>query len=318
MGTQTGVRDLHIDKILSKMAIGFFQGAGIANDIAPIVGVDKQSDLYDIFSRSDALRVEDTRRSPDTEARKIARSVSSGSFYAENYALKYPVTIEDKANMDASRLQHLYGGRAQFLTEKLNLDWEARLAGQVTSTSNVGSSAGVSSEWDGGGADVIGDVNVAIDNVHDLTAQRPNTLLFGLDAWRSLRRSDDIRNLIFGSNNGGGYPNTAQIANIFEVDKILVGGAYQNTANEAQAESLAKVWLDHCIAYYAPASPSRETPSFMYSFRWERPGIPNMQVERHPFDTRRKSEELEVGYYQDEVITGAEYSFMLIAVNSST
>jgi hypothetical protein len=43
-----------------------------------------------------------------------------------------------------------------------------------------------------------------------------------------------------------------------------------------------------------------------------------MQVERHPYDSRKKSEEIEVGYYQDEVITASTYAFLLDAVNSST
>jgi hypothetical protein len=43
-----------------------------------------------------------------------------------------------------------------------------------------------------------------------------------------------------------------------------------------------------------------------------------MQAERHPFDPKTKSEEVEVGYYQDEKITGSDYSFLLTAVNSST
>jgi hypothetical protein len=56
----------------------------------------------------------------------------------------------------------------------------------------------------------------------------------------------------------------------------------------------------------------------MYSYRWAAGGLPNMQAERHPFDPKTKSEEVEVGYYQDEKITGSDYSFLLTAVNSST
>ena len=43
-----------------------------------------------------------------------------------------------------------------------------------------------------------------------------------------------------------------------------------------------------------------------------------MMVERHPYDSRTKSEEVEVGYYQDEKITGDEYGFLIINVTSST
>ena len=318
MGQSTG-RDLHIDVLLSNVAIGYMMEDTVAGLIAPIVTVAKQSDAYAIFSRADALRVEDARRSPGTEANKVTRSLSSDTYFANNYALKYPVTIEDRENADPIQKQNIINDGAQFITDKLKLDWEARVSGQVNSTSNVGSSAAVASEWDAASSsDPLGDMNTALDNIQDLTGKRGNRIVMGIAAWRSLRRNDQILNRLFGSNNGGGYANTAQVANLLEIDQLLVAGAYRNTGNEAQAEALSPIWTDNVLAYYAPSAPSRDMPSFMYSFRWSAGGLPNMQAERHPFDSKTKSEEVEVGYYQDEKITGDEYSFLLRSVNSST
>lgn len=318
MPQSTG-RDLHIDRLLSQMAIGYMNDETIAGTIAPVIPVEKQSDLYTVFSRADAFRIEDTKRAPDTEANKITRTISSDTYYAQNYALKYPITIEDRANADPVYLQNLINNAGEYVTEKLALDWENRLAALVTNTSNVGSSAAVASEWDAAASsDPLGDLHTAMDNVEDSTGTRPNRILMGKAAWRSIRRNDQILDRLFGTNNGGGYALRSQVANLLEVEEILVGGAYKNTANEAQAESLSAIWGDDVLLYYAPATPSRDRPSFMYSFRWSQPGLPNMQVERHPYDTRRKSEEVEVGYYQDEKITGSEYGFLLTAVNSST
>lgn len=318
MPQSTG-RDLHIDALLSQMAIGYFQDNGIAGLIAPTVNVAKQGDVYTVFSRADALRTEDAKRSPGTEANKITRTISSDTYYAQNYALKYPVTLEDRANADPVYRQNLIDNAAQYVTDKLALDWEVRVAGIVNSTSNVGSSAGVASEWDAAASsDPIGDMNTALDNVQDLTGLRPNRIVMGLDAWRSLRRNDSILDRIHGSTAAQGFATRDQVAGLMEVEQILIGAAYRNTANEAQAESLSKVWGDNVTAYYAPPSASRDRPSFMYSFRWAAPGLPSMQAERHPFDTKRKVEEVEVGYYQVEKVTGAEYAFTLLAVNSST
>lgn len=311
--------NLHIDALLSQMAIGYFQDTGIAGLIAPMVNVGKESDVYSVFSRADALRTEDSRRSPDTEANKITRTISSETYFANNYALKYAVTIEDRANADPVYQQNLISNAGEYVLDKLALDWEVRLAGIVNNTSNVGSSAGVGSGWNAyASSDPLGDIETALDNVQDTTGQRPNRVVMGLDAWRSLKRNDAIRNLINGVDNGGGYPTAPQIAALLEVDQLLVGAAFRNTAEEGLNETLSKIWGDNVTAYYAPSAPSRDKPSFMYSFRWAPPGLPNMQVERHPFDTKRKSEEVEVGYYQDEKVTGAEYAFSLLAVNSST
>lgn len=319
MGQSTGP-DLHIDRLLSQMAIGYFQDVGIAGLIMPIVNVQNQTDLYTVFSRADELRYDDDKRSPDTEANKVTREISSDSYRAENYALKTAVTIEDRANADPVFRQELINDGARFVSSKLALGWERRVSGMVNSTSNVGSSAGVSSEWTAyASSDPLGDCETALDNVQDLTGKRPTSVVMGLGAWRAMKRNSTIRNIIKGTNNGGGYPSAPEIAALLEVDRILVGGTYQNTAEEGLAESLERVWNDYEVTlYHVPSAPSRREPSWGYSFRWADGGLPNMQAERHPYDTKRKSEEVEVGYYQDEKVTGSEYAFSLLAVNSST
>lgn len=311
--------DVHIDRALSEFAIGYRPEGFIADMIMPVIEVPKQSDVYWEFSRAEALTRQETNRAPGAEARKIIRSVSSGTYYAPNYALKHAVTIEDRKNADALIVAQLYDGAAEYIMDHLLLDYEVRVASQVTNTSNVGSSSAVSSAWDGAG-DVIGTINTAIDNVQDSTGVRPNKIAMGQAAWRSARRDEAVRNLILGTNNGGGYVSKAAFANLFDLeeDALLIGGAYQNTGGEGLPESLSQIWNDNVLVYYVPPSPQIMRPSFAYSMRWVQPGLPNMVAERHPFDGRTKSEEVEIGYYQDEKVTGAEYAFLIEAVNSST
>lgn len=316
----TSPRSVHIDKLLTNMAIGYRPQGMIADMIMPIVPVMKQSDHYAVFSRADRLRIEDTNRAPGTYANRIKESVSSDTYYAENYALSYPVTIEQRANADPIFMTKILNGKTRFLLDKLYLDWENRVAGLVTNTSNVGSYAAVGSAWtDLTNSNPIADINAGIDNVQDSTGYRPNKLTFGEKAWRNFRRHDTVRNIIFGNNNGGGYASRQQVADLFEVDEVLVGGAYKNTANEAQSEVLTNVWGDHVLVSYTAPNPTMDDPSFAYSFRWQGNGLPApLGVERHPYDSRAKSEEVEAGLYQDEKITGAEYGYLITNVTSST
>ena len=310
-------RDIHVDTLLSEMAIDYRPAGGVAPDIFPIVTVQKQSNVYADFDRGSKLRRQNTKRSPGVYARIIDRDVGSGTYFAKNYALADAVTIEDRANADPIYVSKLYEQRAEFVLDHLMLDWEVRVATQVTSTSNVGSSSAVSSAWDGAG-DCLADLNQAIDNVHYSNGMKPNKVTFGPEAWDSFRRNSDVRNLIFGTNNGGGYPTTAQVADLLDVEQVLVAGMFQNTGAEGQSESLSSIWGDNVLVQYSPMSPSIDRPSFAYSFRWAQPGLPNMVVERHPYDSRAKAEIVEVGYYQDAKLTGASYGFLLTAVNSST
>lgn len=312
-------KEIHIDVPLSNVAIDHRPQEMIADLLCPIVGTPNISGQIPIFNVADKRRTENDHRAPGTEARRIHRNVSSDSFLCINHALMTDVPIESLNNADPIYVQKLFNGGAEYLKDILMLNWEVRVANQVNSTSNVGSSAAVSSSWtDLSNSDPLTDMNTVIDNVQDTTGVRPNRVTFGLTAWRNFRRNNTVRNLIFGTNNGGGYVSRQQVADLLEIEHVLVGGAYQNTAAEGQSESLSKVWNNNVLVSYAPNNPSIYDPSYMYAFRWSTAGIPNMQVERHPYASRRKCYDIELGYFQDEKITGSEYAYLLLAVDSST
>lgn len=303
--------DLYLDVPLTNVVIGYRPENLIADMIFPVIDVPKQSGNIIEFSQDDALRREDTKRAPGTEAKRVTRSVSSIYFFCNNYALQDGVTIEDRANADPIYAQRLFNGKSTYIVDKLALDWEVRVALQVTSTSNVGSSAAVASVWTGTGADPLADMNTAIDNVTYSTGYRPNRVVMGLKAWNAFRRHSTVRNLLYGTNNGGGYANAVDVAKLLEVDRVDVGGAFYNTAEENITKSLSVIWGNNALAYYANPTPAQERPSFAYTHRWAAPGIPNMQVERHPYNSRTKTDDIEVGYYQDEKITGSSLAFLL-------
>lgn len=310
---------VHVDQVLSNIVQGYRPNDRIWDKVAPTVPVGKQSDFYLVHDRGDAIRRETAIRAPGTEARMVTRGIGSDTYYALNYALKMGVPIEDEANADPMYRQELLEGNATHLVNLLDLDIESRLGTRITTVANLGSGAGVASAWNTSNGNPIGNMNTALNVVEDSTGKRPNYAVMGLAAWRSLRQHVDVRNIIFGTNNGGGYPSTKQVADLFELEDIYVGGTYENTANESQADVIAPIWADHVVVFRrGNDGPGQQDVSAFRSFRWRAPGIADMQVERHPFDTRRKSQEIEVGYYQDEKITGRTYAYVIRAVNSST
>lgn len=317
MGYATG-RDLHIDQNLTQIALNYRPQGMIADMIAPIVPVAKETDIFPVYSRKEILALESTLRARGTEARKVTRSVGSLAYTVKNYALGHDVFLEDRANVDAAYEAELYSGAVQFVQSKLMLDWEKRLLDKVNSASNVSTGFTVASAWTVSAGDPISNIFSAIDQYQATTGMTPNSILIGYKAWNLMRRNVNVRNFLSGTNNGGGLVTRQQVQNLFEVERFLVSDAFFNTANEAQAEALSSPMASNLLLYYAPLNPSREVPSFMYSFRWSAPGLPNMTVERHPFDSKKKVETVEVGYYQDEQITGSDYGALIRAVDVST
>ena len=313
-------RAVHIDHHLSNVAINYRPAGFIADRILPIVQVPKQSDTYVIFEQSDLFRRENTRRSRGGEANKIHSRVSSSGYYCNNFALKADVTLEDRSNADPIFVQQFEEGRVNRVQDALFLDWEIRVASRVTNPANVGSSTAIGSAWsDTVNSDPLGDIWTAIDNVELATGYRPNRVLFSGTAWRHFRRNQAVIDKATNPHvpGGGLYPSARQVEDVLEA-QVLVGNAWYNAAEEALPLNLTQIWRDHVVVYFAPDRPSIETPSFGYYFRWAAPGLPNMQVERHPYDSRRHCYEVEIGYFQDEVMTAKPLGFLLSNVTSST
>ena len=313
-------RGIHIDRHLSNMAINYRPGNFIADMIYPVVIVDKQSNVYPVWAQEDLFRIYKTDRAPGHEANKIEAQVSSGSYYADNYALKADVPLETRANADPVFTSALEAGRVQRVMDGIALDWEDRVATQATNTANVGTSANVGSSWtDYTNSNPWDDINTQIDNVENGTGYRPNNIVFCGDSFRHASRNDKVIDKIreTGVAGGGNNATRADLAALFQVDNVHVGASFKNTGEEGAGLTLERIWGNHVLLYYAPPSPSIELPSFAYSLRWVSPGLPNMQVERHPYNSVRHCDELEVGYYQDEVITAAALGALVANTTSS-
>jgi len=316
-------RELHIDTHLTNLAINYRPQNYIADQIAPIVPVNKESNSYPIFSRFEAFAIEDATRSRGSEAKKLTRSVSSANYLVRNYAYGFDVTIEDLANMDDGFRGELDLGAAKYLVGKLGLDMERRVLNLANVAGSVSTTWLCGSSWATPGTnagDPFSQVMQMIEQVQGTVGQRPNSILCGWRAWNFMRRNYNMRNLINGVNNRGGTVARDSVAAIFEVDRFIVSDALFHTANENATSSgqLTNPIHDKLFAYFAPTAPSREDPSWMYSFRWTPDGYPApFTVERHLYDTRKKVETIEAGYFQDERVTGFDYAGCINGVGSA-
>ena len=126
MGSATG-RDLHVDQLLSQIAINYRPTGMIGDMIFPTVPVQKESDSYVIFNRGEIFAIEKTNRSRGSEANRVTRSVSSAQYIAKNYALAFDTPIEDAANADPAFAFVSEQGAVTYLRDKLALDADRRI-----------------------------------------------------------------------------------------------------------------------------------------------------------------------------------------------
>lgn len=321
-------RDLHIDQPLSQILVNYRPPAMIADLIAPVVTVGKQSDLFFQFNQADLWRIPDTSRSPMRAAKRVDLNVSSQTYYCKNYALATGISIEDAVNADA--MLDLRVNKGKFLVDLLMLDYENRVASTVINTSNVGSmcvptsvAGGSQGPWnDRINADPVLDIDNAIERMRTFSGYKPNKAVFGWKAWADFRRNAKVRALLFpsagGVTPGAGLVRPEQLADVFGLDQVLIGGAMQNTAAEGLSQSLSDMWGPHVLLYYAPERPSKEVPSFMYSFRWQAAGLPSAMVaEDLGYNRELKGNLIEVDLYQDEKVVASNLATVIASATAS-
>ena len=301
-------RTVHIDAPLSNLVVGFEPQGLIVNDLYPVINVAKQSDLYYEYTKGDFFRIpETTARAPKTKGRTVEFSVSSKAYYASNYALVEEMSYEVMANADTPL--KLKEKAARNLTNLLMLDYEVRVADQLTTGSNLGSFSTPGSLWSSsaaGTSDPFGDMQTAKSAIRSTTGLEANTIILGRQVYDALIRHADIIDRIKYVQKG--VVTADVLASLFDVDRVLVGNSIKNTGSEGLADSFSDVWGKNCVLAHLTrgADADGRNPSLGYSFRWTNPlfGTP-MAVESWDDPDHGNFQ-----YYQDEKIVAPELGYL--------
>ena len=134
----------------------------------------------------------------------------------------------------------------------IKLDRELRVANLVFNTAtypggNQATLAGTS-QWSD---QVNSDPVAAIGDALDIPVIRPNKMAIGRNAWTKLRRHPKIVQACNASFQGAGIAARQQVADLFEIQEILVGDSFVNNARRGQAASLNRTWGKNCLLFYS-------------------------------------------------------------------
>ena len=102
-------RAIHVDQHLTQIAMNYRPQGLIADQIAPVITVGKQSDMIKTYNQGDLWRIEDSLRSPGTAANKTGFQVGSDNYSARNFAIGFDLTVEDRANAEPVFIRDLEG-----------------------------------------------------------------------------------------------------------------------------------------------------------------------------------------------------------------
>jgi hypothetical protein len=269
--------EMHIDQALTNISCKYVNSGFIADQIFPTVKVAKESDLYWVYDMCH-YRIDQDLRANRSEANEVSYAISTSSYSLEERALVDYVSDRDRANADPALQPEI--DATENLTQKILLGKEVRCYQLMTTTSFANSMALVTAtSWamNSTTSDPIGNIGSATAVIVGNTGLLPNTVAMGYRAFSALKNHVNILERIkYTSMN---VLTTGLLASLFDVERVLVGSAVRDTAQEGLAQALSPVWTPdgtqtNVFVGYVEKSPSLRRPSAGYHLQISYQGGP--------------------------------------------
>lgn len=262
------VKDVHQDEVLSNLSVQYRNHDYIAPLAIPKVLVRKASDKYYEFNQGDWFRNEADVRAPNTTGPVGGYRLSTSNYTTIQYAMATYVADEERDNADEGL--DLDRQAVEYCTDKVLMKFEKQAAGILFSASSYASGHSVTlsgtSQWNNAASDPIGDIRTAKAVISGKIGRQPNTLLLGEEVYTELQDHGAVLDRIKYTQKGIVTPDL--LAGLFDVERVLVGRAVENTAGEGTTPSYARIWGKHAALIYVPSQPGLRTLSFAYWFVW--------------------------------------------------
>lgn len=162
------------------------------------------------------------------------------------------------------------GTAVSYLTNLVKLGREIRVAGLVFGAAsyvaaNKATLSGTSQWSDTAASDPV----AAIGDALDTPIYRPNVAVFGQATWTKLRRHPKIVQAVKGTAQGAGMVSRQEFADLFELNEVLVGAGFVNTAKKGQTAATSRVWGKHAAFIYRDRSAGPQAGvTFGFTAQW--------------------------------------------------
>ena len=303
-------KHIHLDAVLTNISTAVVNTELVAPMVWPIVPVAKDSDVYYEYDRSN-LRADDDEWAPKTKANEINWKTTRTAYKVERRALSELVEDDEVQNQDTPL--NVMSDTTAIIAEKMMIRREKRLAAELQDLTNylAGSqpALAVADRWDNfssSTSDPADDVSTARSTIYSQTGRVPNIMVIPREVYEKLREHPLVVDRIKYTQTG--VVTAELLAGLFDIERVVIAGAIENTANEEQADSLSFIWGKRVYFGWVTASASLRQPSWGYHIQSQA-----MLTERWR-DEERKGEMIRTSYKDTPklVTKGAGYTILTV------
>lgn len=265
---------------LTAIALAYKNERMVADDVLPRVPVVSSTFKWSQYTKADAFTVPDTRVGRKGDVNEIDWAATELTSATSDYGLEEAIPQSDIMNAQAApRTQGVMpvdptARATELLTDLVGLDREIRVATLVQAAGSYAAAnkttlSGTSQWSDYVNSDPVTAILTAMDGM----LIRPNKAVMGRAVYTKLRMHPKVVAAVFsqgGNAAQGGLVSQQAIADLLELEELIVGEGWYNTAKKGQTASIARVWGKHFSLYYqAPVLASVEgTMTFGFTAEW--------------------------------------------------
>lgn len=277
-GMNPGNSQVHVNQVLTNISVAYIQSASdfVADKIFPIVPVDKQSDRYIVYNKNDWFRDEAELRAPGTESAGGGYNIdNTPTYYAAKWGYHKDIPWDLRDNADAGI--NLDRDATEFVTQRMLIRRERDFSDKYFKAGIWANDyQGVASaptatqfiKWsDYSASNPLNDISKKRLDIKRTTGYRPNVLLIGEEVLEALKQHPMIIDRYKYTNSSA--ITVDMIAKLFEIDKIVVGGAVYAVNDEGGTEEYKFIHGKNALLVYAAPRPSLMQPSGGYIFAWK-------------------------------------------------
>lgn len=247
-----------VDDKLTSIALAYRNESLIAEQVLPITPVPSDTfrwlnyDLYDEFT------VPETRVGRTSAPNVVETGATESSAKTDDYGLDDLVPQRDLDRQ--SEVFRPLERATEYITQLMALDYEKAVSDLVFDAAqypaaNTEILSGTSQWSDFTNSDPLSKMLDVMDGL----VMRPNVIVMGQAVWTQLRRHPRLVQAFHGNEGDQGLIPSSFLAQLLEVDQVVVGKGWINTARKGQDASLARIWGKHCLMLYRDRTAGAQT-----------------------------------------------------------
>lgn len=281
------VGTVHVDVLLSNLAILYRPSSFIADQVVPYIDVRNESDLYPVFAQGDFYATDvDDLVADRTEPRVLEYSHDTATYRTQRREFAWDISDRERKNADSQL--NLERNKQVGTLGRLMLKREIRCAALLRKTTNSGQlalGANAAAAWDTAATTSIEtDIFTAREALRTSIGIRPNVIVIPEAVAAGMQKNTQLVGKLQYTYGADGsrplledyYPVLPPV--LFGL-RVMIPGEIKNTANEGATASYSDIWGEEVRVLYVSPGPALEEPSVAYTFRSE------------PLATRRSRED---------------------------